>query len=97
MSAYRMVITGGMMKAKSKAIQELINFIYESPALFKANKFYGFESDRFRICFTGNTRVLSIVTLDIDGKDFPLTYSDKWALEVASLWWFSNVPAEEYA
>ena len=84
------------MKAKSRAVQELISIIHTSPDLFKANDVCGFESERFKISLTGNTRALSIVTLKVKGKYFPLTYRDKWALEVAALWWFRNVPINGY-
>ena len=84
------------MKAKSKVVKDLISLIYSSPDLFKANDIYGFHSERLEISFTGNTRVLSAVTLKIEGKTFPMTYCDKWALEVAALWWFKNVPLSQY-
>lgn len=85
------------MKAKSKAVRQLISFIHSSPDVFRANDRYGFESQKFKITFTGNTRVLSIVHLKMDGKDSPLSYRDKWALEAAALWWFKHVPLNEYA
>ena len=85
------------IKAKSRAVRELIELIHGSPELFRANKMDGFESEMFSITLSGNTRVLSIIRLKIDGKNFPLTYSDSWALEVAALWWFKNAPLKQYA
>jgi len=84
------------MKAKSKAVRELVSFIKSYPDLFKANSADGFESSRFKISQVGNTRLLSIVRLEIDGKKFPLSSRDKWALEVVALWWFKNVPLNGY-
>jgi hypothetical protein len=85
------------MKAKSKAVKELIHIIHKSPELFSANCSSGFESYDYSIKWIGNTRVLSTVSLEIGGRRFPLSYRDCWALEVAAQWWLRNVPLDNYS
>lgn len=59
------------MKAKSKAVAELISLIHGSPHLFRANDLSGFESSSFSVTLTGNGRLLSIVSLEVAGKKNP--------------------------
>tara|TARA_R100000541_G_scaffold52965_1_gene60795 strand:+ start:1226 stop:1495 length:270 start_codon:yes stop_codon:yes gene_type:complete len=84
------------MKAKSKAVRELINIIYTAPELFKADASTAFSSDRYEISLLGNTRCLSVAWLYIDKVRFELSFRDAWALEVAYGWWIRNVPLTSY-
>jgi len=85
-----------MVKAKSKAVRELISIIYATPELFKADAYNAFSSDRYEISLLGNTRVLSVAWLCIDKVRFELSCRDAWALEVAHGWWIRNVPLTSY-
>jgi len=81
----------------SVLVDEAIADIENNPETFFSasnTQFGGFENDIYRVYFGGNTKILSIINLDVNGVNITLSWWDKYRLERASLWWWKNVPTE---
>jgi hypothetical protein len=79
----------------SQFVNEILNSIYSDRNIWKkyANG-TGIEKENIKIFNFGNTKLLSVVHVEIEHQDIPLTYTDKWKLEKAVGWWYKNVELE---
>jgi hypothetical protein len=79
----------------SKFVDELLKQIYNEKDTWKkyANG-TGIEKSNIKIYNFGNTKILSVVSIDIEGQDMPLTYMDRYKLEKAIGWWYKNISLE---
>lgn len=76
----------------SKFVNELLNSIYNKKNNWKkCSNGTGIEMDNIIIEQFGNSRLLSIICVEIDNQNIPLTYMDKYRLEKAVGWWYQNV------
>jgi hypothetical protein len=76
----------------STFVNEIIKDLKENPQTFKDYNGYGVQKDNVIVYNYGNTRVLSIVRVSVNGKDIPTSYMDKWRLEVVIKNWYKTVP-----
>ena len=76
----------------SKFVNEIIKDLKENPQTFKDYHGYGVQKDNVIVYNYGNTRVLSVISVSVNGKDIPTSYIDNWRLEVAIKNWYKTVP-----
>lgn len=72
-------------------VDEIIKDLKENPTTFKDYYGEGVQKDNVKISGYGNTRLLSITNININGKDIPTTYTDNWNLEAAIKNWYKTV------
>lgn len=75
----------------SKYIDEIIKDIKTNPSTYKDFEGYGIEKAGIRISQFGNTRMLSIINVEINGKKMPTSYIDLWRLETAIKWRYRTI------
>ncbi len=84
----------------SIVVKEVLARIYAEPSLWKPRASYldwdGMELDGIILYQKGNTKILSIIGLQIAGKTLPLSWREKYLLEKAALWWYSKVKLSNY-
>ncbi len=85
------------MKAKSKAVKELIDLIYTNPEIFKAEDEDSLCSDNYRMTCMFGFFLLPFANLYINNISFKLCYKDGLALEAAYSWWRKNIPLTSYS
>lgn len=74
----------------SKYVNEIIKDLKENPESFYDYKGRGLTKGNLKITGYGNTSLLSVIWLYINGKDMPITYIDKWKLESAIRNWYRS-------
>jgi hypothetical protein len=75
----------------SKYVDEILKDLKENPETFRDYKGCGVQKNEIVVAFYGNTRVLSIISVYIKGNDIPLSYMDKWRLEVSIKKWYATI------
>lgn len=75
----------------SKFIDEIIADIKTNPDLWQDNEGWGVKKDNIEIWGYGNTCVLSIVSVRINGKDMPTDYVGRFKLERTISNWYKTV------
>jgi len=76
----------------SKIADELLTDIKSNPDSWRNYKGYGIQKDSIIICGYGNSALLSIIDIEINGNDIPaLEYMDKYRLEKAITNWYRIV------
>jgi len=78
----------------SKYVDEIIKDLKANPKSYLDYKGCGVKNDNIIIDNYGNTRLLSVIWLYINLKPMPITYMDKWRLEVAVKNWYKNASLE---
>lgn len=76
----------------SQFVKEIIKDLTENPKTFSDYNGYGVSKGRTRVYGYGNTRLLSIIRVEMNGKVIPTSYIDNWRLEVAIKNWYRTVP-----
>lgn len=71
-------------------VDQIVASIRQYPVKWKLNN-RGLACGPLVVSGVGNTKLLSVAHVRIDGRDMPLTYVDKWRVEAAVLWWHENV------
>jgi len=75
----------------SKFATQLAQDIRSNPDSWQPCKgFYGISKENVQVWGYGNTKLLSVINVEIKGSDVALTYLDKWRLEREVLWWYAN-------
>lgn len=82
----------------SVVIDELVKDIRNNPSSYtpKMEAFHGLKKEGVEIKLCGNTCLLSICNVYINGEPFPTTYIDRWKVEKAVSWWYRNMRAENF-
>lgn len=75
----------------SKYVDEILKDLNDNPTSFKDYHGQGVEKGNIIISQYGNTRVLSVINVHINGKSMPTSYIDLWRLEVAIKKWYRTV------
>lgn len=75
----------------SKYVDEILKDLKDNPETFKDYEGQGVEKGNIIICLYGNTRVVSIIDVYINGKNMPTSYIDLWRLETAIKYWYRNI------
>ena len=78
----------------SKFIEEIIKDLKDNPETWRDVKGGCIEKDEILISCFGNTRVLSVISVFINGQDIPTSYIDRWRLEVAVNNWYKTIPLD---
>jgi hypothetical protein len=76
--------------AMSKFVKEVIESLKKTPENWISITKEDISSDKIKIIGFGNSRVLSVIYLHINSKKMPITYIDRWKLEVAVKKWFAK-------
>lgn len=76
----------------SKYVDEIIQDLNKNPNSFKDYYGQGVQKRNIKISQFGNTKMLSIINLEINGKSMPTSYLDLWRLESAIKKWYRSVP-----
>lgn len=75
----------------SKYVNEILKDLKDNPETFKCNYGQGVKKDNVKISGYGNTRMLSVIDVHINGKSIPTSYIDLWRLEVAVQRWYRAI------
>lgn len=79
----------------SKYVDEIIKDIRDNPNSWKrldtGNCYDGIQKGNIKLTQYGNTRLLSIINVEIDNVRQRKTYLDSWRLESAVTWWYKNI------
>jgi hypothetical protein len=75
----------------SKFVTELIQDLKNNPTDFTDYFGMGVKKKDLVITDYGNTRLLSIIQVEINSKRIPLSYIDRWRLEGAVRKWYKTV------
>lgn len=75
----------------SKFVEELIEDIKSNPKTWIDYYGVGIKKDNIVIYGYGNTRMLSVTTVEINGYSVPTTYFDNWKLEVTIGKWYKKI------
>ncbi|WP_064967865.1 hypothetical protein [Tenacibaculum ovolyticum] len=78
----------------SKYIDEIIADILSNPKSYKDYKSCGITKGNIIIKGFGNPKILSVIDVNINGKDMPTTYFDRYKLEYAISIWYENIDLE---
>jgi len=73
-------------------VDELIKDMRDNPLEWNEFKGHGIRKDNIVICQYGNSSLLSVIDVVIKGKSMPITYWDRWKLEVAVGKWYKSIP-----
>jgi len=85
----------------SKFVDDIVEDIRINPDTWNANSSRhcsrndGLKKDGLEITDYGNTKLLSVVSLYIDGVRTETRFIDNWRLESAVLWWYKNASLED--
>ena len=79
-------------KIMSNYINQILKDIEHDPTSFRDYQGCGIEKGNIVISQYGNTRLLSIIDVHINGKRIPTSYIDKWRLETAIKNWYETIP-----
>jgi len=79
------------MKLRSNFVDELIDDIKNKPETYRDNGGWGVKKDNVEIFGYGNMRLLSIITVKINEKLMPLSFLDRYHLEVAVGNWYKRI------
>ena len=83
-----------------KSISEVISDIYNNPEAWlpfaKNGEYTGIQKDNIKICYMGNTKLLSVIKIYFSGNMLPSSFLDKYRLEKACLWWFKKAPKSKF-
>lgn len=52
---------------------------------------HGISNGSIKIDCIGNTKLLSILDISVNGKDIPTTWLDRYRIEGVFYWWCENV------
>jgi hypothetical protein len=74
----------------SKFVDEIIQDLKNNPKTFFDCRGVGVKKENIAVIGYGNTRVLSIIDVLVNGESIPTSYMDKWRLEVAIKNWYRN-------
>ncbi|BFM16241.1 hypothetical protein R50073_24240 [Maricurvus nonylphenolicus] len=78
----------------SKFAAEIRDSIYAEPEKWNPTRnsyrHNGIEKDGVKVFDYGNTKLLSVISVEVKGSDVKTTYRDRWSLEKAVLWWYKN-------
>ena len=75
----------------SKYISQLIEDIKTNPNSWRDYDGRGIKKDNIIIHGYGNTRLLSVIEVVINGNEIPISYIDRWKLEVTIKDWYKNI------
>lgn len=75
----------------SKFVDDIITDLKENPESFVDNGGYGVTKGKIKTAFYGNSALLSLISVYINGKEMPLVYKDKYKLELAIKRWYRNI------
>lgn len=75
----------------SSYINEIVNDIKVNPTQWKHYKGRGLQKDNIIISGFGNSKLLSICMVEINGTQMPTTYIDCWKLEAIVGEWYRTV------
>lgn len=76
-------------------VDKIIKDIKENPLSWTDWGGIGCANGNILVCNYGNTRVLSVISVLINSKEMPLTYLDRWKLEVTVGEWYKSVPLKQ--
>lgn len=76
----------------SKFIDEIIDDIKSNPLEWRDYRGNGIRKDEIIICGFGNSPLLSVIDVNINGKNIPTSYLDLWRLEVTIKNWYRTIP-----
>lgn len=75
----------------SKFIDQIMQDLKQHPLHYKDNKGHGVTKDEVTISQYGNTALLSVIKVEINGQTIPTTYWDCFHLERAVGRWYRSV------
>lgn len=75
----------------SKYVDEILKDLNDNPTSFKDYYGQGVEKGNIIISKYGNTMLLSVIDVRINGKSIPTSYIDLWRLEVSIKKWYRTV------
>lgn len=76
----------------SKYVDEIVKDIKDFSETWKAGRNNGLEKDDIIIFNCGNPRFISSILVKIKDIYVPLSYIDRWKLEIVVKWWYANIP-----
>lgn len=76
----------------SKFIDEIVYSIRENSSEWCDNDGCGVKKGNIEVSLYGNSAMLSIINVWINGKTVPTTWLDRFKLEKAISFWYRNVP-----
>jgi len=79
----------------SKFVDEIIADIISNPVKWNRYRGDGIRKGQIIISPIGAPIILSIIQIEIEGVDMPLTYSDRWRLESTVRKWFKIISLEK--
>lgn len=81
----------------SVLVDEICKDIKKNPEKWKPNNNHnGLEKDNVEIFGYGNTKLFSIININVNGKITYSSYTDKWKLESTVIWWYKNCTLSAY-
>lgn len=78
----------------SKFVNEIIESIRNEPTSWKDYKACGVEKGNIIVYGFGNSKLLSICSVVLNGKEMPTNYMDRWRLEKVIGEWYRNAKLE---
>lgn len=78
----------------SKFVDEILNDIKTNPLSFTDYKGFGIIKDNIIVSGYGNTAICSCIDVRVNLKYIPITYVDRWKLEIAIRNWYKNASIE---
>jgi hypothetical protein len=78
----------------SKFVDDIIKDIKQTPTKWDRYRGDGIRKGFLIISPIGGGPLFSVIQVEFEGVDMPLTYIDRWRLEVAVRKWFKKVDLE---
>lgn len=79
----------------SKYIDDIVFSLKNYPGTWSDNEGWGCKKGNIEIFGYSKVRLLTIITVKINGHIMPTNFRDKWKLEGAIGWWYKNVPLSQ--
>jgi hypothetical protein len=76
----------------SNYVKEILKDLKNNPETFQDYNGQGVQKKRLVLAGFGNTAILSIVSIFINGKSIPTSYLDRFKIEIAIRNWYRTVP-----
>lgn len=76
----------------SKFVDDIIKDIETNPLNWFEYNGWGCKCGNTKVYGYGNSRFLSLAGVKINGNEMPLSYIDKWKLDIAIGKWYKSVP-----
>lgn len=75
----------------SEFVNEILENIKNEPTTWRDYDAYGVQKGNIKIYGFGNSKLLSICSVKINGKEMPVTYMDRWRMEKIIDEWYRTV------